>query len=122
MSFDFNVFALVLLIIGSANLFLAVILFQRNGEIVKWFASLMFFISLWSIAYSFELASSTLEQMLFFIKVEYLGIAFLPAIWVVFVLHFVNKAEWLTKANLSLIFFISIIEFTLVISNNYHKL
>lgn len=122
MSFDFNVFALVLLIIGSANLFLAVILFQRNGEIVKWFASLMFFISVWSIAYSFELASSTLEQMLFFIKVEYLGIAFLPAIWVVFVLHFVNKAEWLTKANLSLIFFISIIEFTLVISNNYHKL
>ncbi len=122
MSFDFNVFALVLLIIGSANLFLAVILFQRNGEIVKWFASLMFFISLWSIAYSFELASSTLEQMLFFIKVEYLGIAFLPAIWVVFVLNFVNKVEWLTKANLSLIFFISIIEFTLVISNNYHKL
>ncbi len=122
MSFEFNIFALVLLIIGSANLFLAVVLFQRIGGVVKWFSSLMFFISVWSIAYAFELASSNLEQMLFFIKLEYLGISFLPALWIVFVLKFINKSEWLAKGSMYLIFIFSIIEFVLVLTNDYHHL
>ncbi len=122
MSFEFNIFALVLLIIGSANLFLAVVLFQRIGGVVKWFSTLMFFISIWSIAYGFELASSALEQMLFFIKIEYLGISFLPAIWIIFVIKFINKNEWLLKGNLFLILLFPIIDFLLVVTNNYHFL
>ncbi|MFA9214266.1 MAG: histidine kinase N-terminal 7TM domain-containing protein [Candidatus Methylacidiphilales bacterium] len=90
MIFDFNIFAIVLIIIGSANLFLAFILFQKIGEVGKWFACLMFFISIWSISYGFELASSTLDQMLFFINLEYLGISFLPAFWILFVIKFIE--------------------------------
>jgi len=122
MIFDFNVFAIVLIIIGSANLFLAFILFQRIGEVGKWFACLMFFISIWSISYGFELASSTLDQMLFFINLEYLGISFLPAFWILFVIKFINKSEWLRLSNLFLILIFPLIDFILVVTNKYHLL
>lgn len=122
MNFEFNVFATILLIIGSANLFLAIVLFQRIGGVVKWFSALMFAVSIWSIAYAFELASLTLEQMLLFIKIEYLGISFLPSIWIIFTIKFIGKNHWFTSFNVFIIFIFPIIDFILVQTNSSHLL
>lgn len=122
MNFDFNIFAIVLLMIGTANLFLSLVLFKQNENVSNWFAVLMFFISVWSIAYSFELASSNLEQMLFFIKIEYSGISFLPAIWIIFIIKFTNKNHWLSISNLILILLFPLLDFILVVTNRYHFL
>lgn len=122
MKFDFNIYAIILLMIGTANLFLSLVLFKQNVKVSKWFSVLMFFISIWSIAYAFELASNNLEQMLFFIKIEYLGISFLPAIWIIFIIKFTNKNDWLSFSNLMLILIFPFIDFILVITNEYHFL
>ena len=122
MNFEFNIFSIVLLMIGTANLFLSLVLFKQNENISKWFSVLMFFISVWSIAYSFELASSNLDQMLFLIKIEYSGISFLPAIWIIFIIKFTHKNHWLSFSNLMLIFLFPLVDFILVVTNSYHFL
>lgn len=108
--------------IGSANLFLSLVLFKQNVSVSRWFSVLMFFISVWSIAYAFELSSNNLSQMLFFIKIEYLGISFLPAIWIIFVIKFTNKNDWLSLSNLFIILLFPFLDFILVITNEYHFL
>jgi hypothetical protein len=40
-------------------------------------------IAIWALSYGLELSSTSLEQMLFWINVEYLGIAFIPAFLVI---------------------------------------
>jgi N-terminal 7TM region of histidine kinase len=104
MSFHFNTFAIVLLMSGVAALLMSLVIFQRTIDAVKWFAAMMFSSAIWAICYAFELSSHTLEQMLFWIDLEYIGIAFIPATWIVFIFKFIGKEEWLTLRNRILIF------------------
>lgn len=78
--------------------------------------------SVWAICYSFELSSQTLEQMLFWIDLEYIGITTIPAVWIVFIIKFIDKNEWLTFKNRILIFSFPVIALLLVWSNRWHHL
>ncbi|PTM06159.1 MAG: hypothetical protein DA405_01305 [Bacteroidetes bacterium] len=44
----------------------------------------------WAVAYGFELPSQSLEQMLFWIKIEYIGICALPTLWLLFCFNFIG--------------------------------
>jgi PAS domain S-box-containing protein len=79
-------------------------------------------ISVWALAYGFELASYSLDSMLFWINLEYLGIALVPAFWIVFVIKFIGKDSWITTTNLSIIFCIPLITLLLVWTNDWHHL
>jgi PAS domain S-box-containing protein len=107
---------------GVAALMVALILFQRKRTAIFWFALMMTSSAIWAIAYSFELASSTLDRMLDFINIEYLGIGFLPALWILFVINFIEKRVWLTPYVLFLIFFFPTITLIMVWTNEYHHL
>lgn len=122
MNIQFNAFALTLLMSGIANLLLALFVFQKVGSAVKWFSIMMLCISVWSIAYAIELASGNLHQMLLFINFEYIGITFLPSAWIVFVIKFTGKSNWLTPLNYFKIFIFPAIALLLVWTNNLHHL
>lgn len=53
-------------------------------------------LSVYSGAYIGELASTTLEGMLGWNRAEYIGIAFLPAFWILFCARYVN-ARWISS-------------------------
>lgn len=106
MGLTINAFSLTLLLGGLVALFVSILIFQRIGGTVRWFAYLMLAISIWAITYGIELSSSSLDQMLFWVNFEYLGIALLPAFWIVFIIKFIGKDKWLTKLNLFFIFII----------------
>jgi diguanylate cyclase (GGDEF)-like protein len=55
--------------------------------------------SLYSLGYAFELASSTLQNMLFWSRVQYLGISFIPALWLLFILTYCGRETWLTPVT-----------------------
>lgn len=79
--------------------------------------------AIWSIAYGFELASSTLSQVKFFINIEYVGIATLPLNWFLFCLSFCDKGCWYKKRlNIALILVVPIVTILMVWTNNYHHL
>jgi len=123
MLFTFNTFALILIVIGAITLFLSFYVFKREGGAVKWFGIMMLSNSIWSVGYGFELASSTLDQIKFFINIEYIGISTLPVCWLVFCLYLSGKEKWYKKKlNALILASISILTMLLVWTNQYHHL
>jgi signal transduction histidine kinase len=122
MNLQFNAFAITLLMPGVAVLLLAQLLSHRAPESVRWFCRMMVLVSVWAIAYALELASDNLAAMLFWIRVEYCGIAFIPAVWIVFVIRFVGRDDWLTLRNQALIYVVPVLTLTAVWTNPWHHL
>ncbi len=122
MSFHFNTFAVALLMSGVAALLMSLVIFQRTINAVKWFSVMMLSSAIWAIGYAFELSSHTLEQMLFWIDLEYLGIAIIPAAWIVFIIKFIGRDEWLSLRNRLLIFFFPAVTLLMVWTNHWHHI
>ncbi|MEE1945031.1 histidine kinase N-terminal 7TM domain-containing protein [Pedobacter sp. KR3-3] len=123
MEFSFNIYAIVLLACGCTTIVLSNYIYRRGGEAVKWFSMMMLSNAIWSTAYGFELASSTLSQIKFLINIEYIGIATLPLNWFLFCLSFCDKECWYKKRlNLALILIAPIVTILMVWTNSYHHL
>lgn len=80
----------------------------------------MLAITVWTWGYGLELTCLTLACMLFWIKVEYLGIATLPAIWMVFTLQFAGHETWLTWRRAALLFVVPALTLLLNWTNEFH--
>jgi PAS domain S-box-containing protein len=117
-----NPFAISLIISGLITLLVAWMIFKRISGTLRWFGYAMVGIAIWAISYGCELSSDTLQQMLFWINIEYLGIALLPPLWIVFVIAFTGKEKWLIPLNLVLIFSIGVITLLMVWTNPSHYL
>jgi hypothetical protein len=117
-----NAYSITLLLFGIAAVIMSVIIFRRSGEAVRQFAYITFGISIWSIAYSFELSSVDYFSMVFWLRLEYIGVAFLPAMWLQFIIKFIGKKHWLNISREILIYVIPVITFIAVWTNDYHHL
>jgi signal transduction histidine kinase len=117
-----NPFAITLIVSGLVTSLVAWLIFKKTGGTVRWFGYVMVGIAIWAISYGCELSSDTLRQMLFWINIEYLGIALLPPLWIVFVIAFIGKESWLTPLNWVLIFSIGTITLLMVWTNQLHHL
>ncbi|WEK18390.1 MAG: histidine kinase N-terminal 7TM domain-containing protein [Candidatus Pedobacter colombiensis] len=123
MDFNFNSYAITLIFCGIITLFLSYHLFGKKGETVRLFGLMLLSNAIWSLGYGFELASSSLSQIRFFIDVEYLGITTLPVNWFLFCLQLAGKDCWYKKpVNLAALLSISVITVLLVWTNDYHHL
>ena len=83
---------------------------------------MLFSIGIWSLSYGFELSSTTLEQMLFWQNIEYLGIVFIPVFWLLFILKFTGRDKYLTIKNFIWILSIPVITLLMVWTNSFHYL
>jgi len=123
MDFHFNLFSILLLFSGMTALLISLILFQRlQQRSILWFALMMLGSALWAISYSLELSSSSLDEMLFWINYEYIGIGSIPALWILFVMHYIGKKEWLNGKSLVAIFFFPVVVLILVWTNPWHHI
>ena len=78
--------------------------------------------SLYALGYAFELASSTLGSMLFWNKVQYIGIPFIPAFWVLLAAKYSGKDGWLTKPVVWGLFLLSATTMAMDMTNSLHHL
>ena len=123
MEFTFNGYGLVLLFFGALTAILAVYIYKRGTDVVRWFSLMMGSNAIWSIAYGLELSSHTLDQAMLFINIEYIGIATLPLNWFLFCLNFCNKECWYKKPlNLALLLIAPITTLLMVWTNPLHHL
>lgn len=120
MTFKLNAFSLALLLAGLATIYMSALILKRLGWTVRWFGILMLALAVWVLGYGAELASTTLEQMLFLIKVEYIGIALIPVIWMIFIIKFTGKEKWLQNKLLYLLFTPPLFTIILVWTNKWH--
>lgn len=116
-------FVIALIIAGGITGLLAIYASIRHERVgAPPFALLMLATTVYTLAYAFELTSTTLEEMLFWIKVEYLGISMIPALWIILVITYVGKNIWLTPLRVAALFFIPVMTLVLNHTNEYHHL
>lgn len=97
-------------------------LFRKTGYAGRVFGMAMVSLSIWAFGYSLELTSTTLDQMLIWINVEYIGIGLIPAFWFTFCLAYSGRDDLLTKPNLIAIFTIPVLTIFMVWTNQWHNL
>ncbi|ETA69228.1 PAS domain S-box [Methanolobus tindarius DSM 2278] len=88
----------------------------------KYIGMLLSSIAFYSFFYAFEISSDTLPTLLFFYKLEYLGVAFIPLFFLLFIIDYSGRKNWFPKKLL--VFFVSISTTTLllVLTTEYHTL
>ncbi|WP_183278351.1 histidine kinase N-terminal 7TM domain-containing diguanylate cyclase [Clostridium fungisolvens] len=79
-------------------------------------------VSIYSFGYAFEILCTSIENVKFWIKVEYLGIAFLPVVWLLFALKFNGHKGKIKKNIVVLLFIIPFITLILNYTNDFHHL
>jgi signal transduction histidine kinase len=123
MDFAFNSYSLALLFFGSVTLVLSFYILKTETGTVRWIGLMTLSNSIWSLAYGLELASSNVEQMKYFVNIEYLGITSLPVVWFLFCLDLAEKEKWYKKTrNKLLVMAIPLLSLLLVWTNDLHHL
>lgn len=100
------------------------VLFSRaKSALIRSFAALMSIVTLWAFFYSFELASTRLEDMLLWINLEYIGISLIPAFWLLFCIHYHGGTTILHKhIHYVFLFLFPVATLIMVWTNSFHQL
>ena len=79
-------------------------------------------VTVWALAYGFELASVEWAHKLLWSQVECLGLVSVPVIWFLFALRYVGKEKWITRRNVALLSIVPLVTLLLAWTNGYHQL
>ena len=83
---------------------------------------MMLGVTIWAFAYSFELAMTNLENIMFWLRLEYIGISLIPAVWIIFILQFTGNEKYLNSKTIALIYLMPVITLLMVWTNRWHNL
>ena len=119
---ELNIFSITLLVSGIIVAAISTVIIYRLGDSVRWFAFTMLFVSIWALGYGFELSVKSLDAMLFWIKIEYIGISMAPGTWLWFSLKYSGLEKYATPKILLMIFVVPAITFLMVLTNEFHHL
>ncbi|MCH6235447.1 histidine kinase N-terminal 7TM domain-containing protein [Cognataquiflexum rubidum] len=119
---ELNIFSITLLVSGIIVAAISTVIIYRLGDSVRWFAFTMLFVSIWALGYGFELSVKSLEAMLFWIKIEYIGISMAPGTWLWFSIKYSGLEKYATPKIFFLIFLVPAITFLMVLTNEFHHL
>jgi len=95
--------------------------FRKSTE-VKFLIYLEFFVAIWALTYALEFANPDLDTKIFWSKLSYFGIAFLPVCYFLFTTAFSQKKNIITTKNIALLLVIPVITIVLVLTNEKHLL
>lgn len=81
------------LLLASAlfNFMVPIYMYRKNGLITKYFSFLSIAIGIYALGYAMELYSNSLGTKLFWNDFQYIGLPFIPAIWMIFTLEYNNR-------------------------------
>ncbi len=83
-------------------------------------ALLMLAVAVWTLGYTLELGSPDLPSKLFWGKVSYLGVGFVPVAWFTFVIQYTGREKWLSYRNLGVLAIEPLVTLLLVWTNEAH--
>ncbi len=94
----------------------------RTSRLAKSSALLLLASAVWVAASGLELASSSIATKVFWTRIQYVGGAVLPAVWLVFALQYTGREQYLTRRALVLLSVAPIAMLLLVFTNEAHGL
>lgn len=118
MNLTTNPYAFILSVSGLGTIIMSLIIANRLKSVERSFALVIGLAGWWAVTYSLELWSTDLQTMLFWLKLEYLAIAFLPPAIIFFIKVFTSKQQFYFKPHYAVVFIIPIITVYLVGSND----
>ncbi len=95
---------------------------KRQLPVAKYGALVMLTASIYTFGYAFELTSTTLAGIQWWLRVEYLGIPFISTFWFILVLYYTGQQVWLNRRVMMLLFAVPAITLLLHSTNNLHHL
>ncbi|HPH97547.1 MAG TPA: diguanylate cyclase [Anaerolineaceae bacterium] len=102
-----NFISIFALFCGLISFSVAVYAWQKRSTLgTRSFALLMFFMTIYILGYSMELASLNVDTMLFWSKIQYIGIVSFPCFFLIFAMRYTGHDYWVTTRNRLLIFFL----------------
>jgi len=116
-------YTIILLTAAAMTAFFAVYGFTRSRSPVALpFAGLAVVATFHALGSAFELASADLAGKIFWTRIEYIGIVFIPVFWLLLTARYSGKDKDLTKTVLGSMIFLSTLTLTLNYTNDWHHL
>jgi len=119
-----NIVISIYLFIGVMLLSFMFVYSYTNGRSIpsKVFGALSLTLQIYLLGYLMEINCGTLKQMLFWNQIQYFGIPFFPALWLVVSMLHTGKEKYLRLGGIIVIFFIPCITFLMRVTNEWHHL
>jgi PAS domain S-box-containing protein len=76
----------------------------------------------YTFGYAFEIASSTLDHIRFWLRIEYIGIPFGAALWIIMVLQYTGRQALIRKRIVALLMIVPMITLVAQNTNEWHHL
>ena len=122
MEFVLNPYALTLIIsslmVGGLSIYIGL----KLEDSVRWIAFTMLSISVWGFFYGVELTVQTVDDMLIWSKLQYIGLVSAPACWLIFSLKYTeydaSAKPWIYPG----ILFLPLLTYLIVLTNSWHHL
>ncbi|MHA0856920.1 sensor histidine kinase [Paenibacillus sp. CMAA1364] len=113
----------LLLVATCLMLFIAYLSFRKRKLAVAQYSALMMLAaSFYSFGYAFEIISEDMEDIRFWLNIEYIGIPFITTFWLIFIIHFTGYQTLMKRWVWMLLFVIPILTFVLQLTNDIHDL
>ncbi|RME42829.1 MAG: hypothetical protein D6791_16860, partial [Chloroflexi bacterium] len=115
----------VLLLLVAAGIAVSLALYTwRRPTIAGTTAAtcLLLALATWCVAYAFQLGSPDLPAKIFWNKMRYVGIAVIPAAWLVVAMRFTSTGKWLTGQQIAWLAIEPTITVLLAWTNPWHGL
>ncbi len=121
-AWQFTPYALPLFL-GSLLLIAAAVLAWRRGltAAASYMAITNLLMAIYVFAYGIELVQTTTEGILFWSKIEYIGITLAPTVLLMMVLAYSGRQQWLSPLTILLLLSVPILTILLAWSNEYHQ-
>ena len=123
MTWQYTPYAITLIVTALVALLLAGVAFRRRRTLgTPMFIGMMLAVAEWLFGYALELSSHNLAAIVFWAKVEYLGIVIVPLTGFLLPLIYTRRRHWLTRRRMFLLSVIPIVTLTFVWTNELHGL
>lgn len=120
MDFVPNSYSLVLLVSSLIVFGLSGYIVFRIDSTLRWIAYAMICFSIWGFFYGVELTVNTVDQMLIWSKVQYIGLVLAPPCWLIFTLKYTGFDDRKNMWIYPVVFIIPFITYLIVLTNSWH--
>ncbi len=119
----FTIYSIFFLAASLLSFFVALLAWQRRSvKGAKELAWLTVASGIWTFWIIFETAAHTVEDKIFWAKLEYLGAVTTPVLYLIFVLRFTGKDKLMTVRRIVMLFLIPAFTLFMAITNETHYL